>query len=96
VATSQNGIVEAIPARGVARQQQDIRPDDDAPAGRGRFRTRSPEGDDSQGRSETVPAVLLAVLEARTPETHDPLAAVARSSVALARALNLSPKTFKP
>lgn len=41
---------------------------------------------------DTVPAVLLAVLEARTPETHDHSQRVARSSVALARALNLSPE----
>jgi two-component system, cell cycle response regulator len=42
-----------------------------------------------------VPAVLLAVLEARTPETHDHSQRVARSSVALARALNLSPEEIQ-
>ncbi len=44
---------------------------------------------------ETVPAVLLAVLEARTPETHDHSQRVARSAVAVARALNLSPEEIQ-
>jgi putative nucleotidyltransferase with HDIG domain len=44
---------------------------------------------------ETVPAVLLAVLEARTPETHDHSQRVARSAVALARAFNLSPEEIQ-
>ncbi len=44
---------------------------------------------------DTVPAVLLAVLEARTPETHDHSQRVARSAVALARALNLAPEEIQ-
>jgi putative nucleotidyltransferase with HDIG domain len=41
---------------------------------------------------ETAPAVLMAVLEARTPETHDHSQRVARSAVALAEALKLEPE----
>jgi putative nucleotidyltransferase with HDIG domain len=44
---------------------------------------------------ETVPAVLLAVLEARSVETHDHSQRVAKSAVALARALNLSPEDIQ-
>lgn len=40
---------------------------------------------------ESVPAVLLAVLEARSPETHDHSNRVSRSAVALAGSCNLTP-----
>ena len=41
---------------------------------------------------ETAPAVLMAVLEARTPDTHDHSQRVARSAVALAEAMKLEPE----
>jgi putative nucleotidyltransferase with HDIG domain len=41
---------------------------------------------------ESVPAVLLAVLEARSPETHDHSNRVSRSAVALAGSCNLAPE----
>ena len=41
---------------------------------------------------ETAPTVLMAVLEARTPETHDHSHRVALSAVALAEALKLEPE----
>jgi putative nucleotidyltransferase with HDIG domain len=41
---------------------------------------------------ETAPAVLMAVLEARTQETHDHSQRVARAAVALAEALKLEPE----
>ncbi|MBI2188335.1 MAG: HD domain-containing protein [Acidobacteria bacterium] len=40
---------------------------------------------------ESVPAVLLAVLEARSPETHDHCTRVSHSAVALAGSCNLAP-----
>jgi len=41
---------------------------------------------------ETAPAVLMAVLEARIPETHDHCQRVARAAVALAETLKLEPE----
>ena len=91
--TSQTGIVEAM-NRAVdwhsnhATSDQTIkRLQEEVAFGRDRLKETIRKVD-----PETVPAVLLAVLEALTPETHDHSQRVARSSVALARAMNLSPE----
>ena len=94
--TSQSGIVEAMTravewhAGNRTSDQATHRLQEEVAFGRDRLRETIRKVD-----PDTVPAVLLAVLEARTPETHDHAQRVARSSVALARALNLSPEEIQ-
>ena len=94
--TSQTGIVEAM-TRAVdwhtsnkTSDQTIQRLQEEVAFGRDRLKETIRKVD-----PDTVPAVLLAVLEARTPETHDHSQRVARSAVALARALNLSPEEIQ-
>ena len=94
--TSQTGIVEAM-TRAVewhvnnkTSDQTNTRLQEEVAFGRDHLKATIRKVD-----PETVPAVLLAVLEARTPETHDHSQRVARSAVALARAFNLSPEEIQ-
>ena len=94
--TSQNGVVEAM-TRAVdwhvnnrTSDQTTKRLQEEVAFGRDHLRQTIRKVD-----PETVPAVLLAVLEARSVETHDHSQRVAKSAVALARALNLSPEDIQ-
>jgi putative two-component system response regulator len=94
--TSQNGIVEAMTRAvewhtGNTSSDQTIkRLQEEVAFGRDRLKETIRKVD-----PDTAPAVLLAVHEARAPETHDHSQCVARSSVAMARALNLAPEEIQ-
>jgi putative nucleotidyltransferase with HDIG domain len=91
--TSQNGIVDAVQravewrASTRSADQAMQRLQEEVAFGRDHLKETIRKVD-----AETAPAVLMAVLEARTPETHDHCQRVAKSAVALAEALKLEPE----
>jgi putative two-component system response regulator len=94
--TSQNGIVEAMTravewhAGNTTSDQTVKRLQEEVAFGRERLKDTIRKVD-----PESAPAVLLAVLEAKAPQTHDHSQRVARSAVAMARALNLAPEEIQ-